>query len=394
MTSNSQYLAEVLIKLKGFREGLGLSLKDVEDRLLIGKGWIEDIEQGKIHPSLDLISSILSVYGKSLADLTSETSLSVPRIRRSISASREGDTNNLLIKFDYGIHDAEYILNQAFEDQFNEVVDVLRNGLAGLCKDSISSEEEKSIKSTSVANAFLRAVSIWKNANPSDIWYFIIYRLYCDQYNHPSVCSKLDFQQSWKRTGGWALEQILVQHYQDYLARNGARIFIGTTEEKESLLQALDIEGRLESDKADVLLTYLDDNNREHFAGVVHVKASFAERRTDDVPMSKSLSDAGFLSPLWTMDCKSLPSRLPVNRGELGKIYNGIGIDQRSAKRKDIEHDGFFTGCFSYNHNTLETPEGYSAASRIYKCDFRNPDDAFSKHILDWCHRARREKVL
>jgi transcriptional regulator with XRE-family HTH domain len=389
MTTNSEYLSAVLIKLKGFREDLGLSLKEVEDRLLIGSGWIKDIENGIIHPSLDLISSILSVYGKTLADLSSQTSLSVPRIKRSISATEDESIDGLLIKFDYGIHDAEYVLRGAFEEQYNQVVDVLRNGLAGLCKDHISSEEEKSIKSTSVANAFLKAVSIWQDANPSDIWWFIVYRLYCDQYNHPSVCSKLDFQQSWKRTGGWALEQILVQHYQEHLFKYGVRIFIGSTEEKERLLQKLDVEGRLESDKADVLLTYFDDRNIEHFAGVVHVKASFAERRTDDVPMSKSLSDAGFISPLWTMDCKSVPSRKPINRGELGKIYDGSGIDQRSAKRKDIEDDGFFTGCFSYNHNTLQTPENYPAASRIYSCDFRNPDDAFSRHILDWCDRAR-----
>ena len=389
MTTNSEYLSEVLIKLKSFRENLGLSLKDVEDRLLIGKGWINDIENGVIHPSLDLISSILSIYGKSFADLSSQTSLSVPRIKRSISAIEDRNINGLLIKFDYGIHDAEYELNGAFEEQYNEVVDILRNGLAGLCKDHISSEEEKSIKSTSVANAFLKAVSIWQHANPSDIWWFIVYRLYCDQYNHPSVCSKLDFQQSWKRTGGWALEQILVQHYREYLSKFGVRIFIGSSEEKETLLQKIDVEGRLESDKADVLITYFDERNIEYFAGVVHVKASFAERRTDDVPMSKSLSDAGFLSPLWTMDCKSVPSPNPINRGELGKIYDGTGIDQRSAKRKDIEDDGFFTGCFSYNHNTLQTPENYPAESRIYNCDFRNPNDAFSKHILDWCHRAR-----
>lgn len=389
MTTNSEYLSEVLIKLKSFRENLGLSLEDVEDRLLIGKGWINDIEKGVIHPSLDLISSILSVYGKSLADLSSQTSLSVPRIKRSISAIEDRNINGLLIKFDYGIHDAEYALKGAFEEQYNEVVDTLRNGLAGLCKDHISSEEEKSIKSTSVANAFLKAVSIWQHANPSDIWWFIVYRLYCDQYNHPSVCSKLDFQQSWKRTGGWALEQILVQHYQEYLSKFGVRIFIGSSEEKETLLQKIDVEGRLESDKADVLITYLDGRNIEYFAGVVHVKASFAERRTDDVPMSKSLSDAGFLSPLWTMDCKSVPSRKPINRGELGKTYDGTGIDQRSAKRKDIEEDGFFTGCFSYNHNTLQTPENYPAASRVYNCDFRNPNDAFSRHILDWCDRAR-----
>jgi transcriptional regulator with XRE-family HTH domain len=394
MTTNSQYLSEVLCKLASFRENLGISPEEVEDQLMIGRGWIKDIEDGVIHPSLDLISSILSIYGKGLADLSSDSTLSVPRIKRSISAYHHTSPDDLTIFFDYGVHNARYLLSGALEGQFNDVVYVLRNGLASLSKGSISSEEEKAIKSTSVASSFLRAVSIWQHANPSDIWWFIIYRLYCDQYNHPSLCSKLDFQQSWKRTGGWALEQILVHHYQEFLAKNGVRIFIGTTQEKDLLLKSINSEGRLESDKADVLLTYFDDNNNECFAGVVHVKASFAERRTDDVPMSKSLSDAGFLSPLWTMDCKSTPSPQPMNRGELGKVYSGSGTDERSAKRKDIEEDGFFTGCFSYNSNTLETPELFPAKSRIYRCNFTNPDDSFSRHILDWCHRAKTKKVL
>jgi hypothetical protein len=120
--------------------------------------------------------------------------------------------------------------------------------------------------------------------------------------------------------------------------------------------------------------------------GVVHVKASFAERRTDDVPMSKALVEAGYCSPLWTMDCKSSPSPLPINRGELGPAKPTIGVDRRSAKRKDIEDDGYFSACFSYNRNTVPTPATQDAAGRIMICDFTNPsDDAFVKFIqAEW----------
>jgi hypothetical protein len=214
-----------------------------------------------------------------------------------------------------------------------------------------------------------------------------VYRAYCDQYNHPSEHSRLDFTQSWKRTGGWALERIIERHYGPALAAHGINLVIADTERKVRLLSGINIGHRLEADKMDVLLT-IGNGTAEKLIGVVHVKASFAERRTDDVPMSQALVNAGFISPLWTMDCKSTPSVHPTNRGELGAVYSGQGADGRSAKRKDIEDDGFFSACFSYNKNTIPTPAGYRAKARIVACDFSNPNDAFTNFIV-----AERQRV-
>ena len=119
----------------------------------------------------------------------------------------------------------------------------------------------------------------------------------------------------------------------------------------------------------------------ERCFGVIHVKASFAERRTDDVPMSTALVEAGYTSPMWTMDCKSGPSATPVNRGELGAVLSAT-TDPRSAKRKDIEDDGYFSACFSYNQNTIPTPAEQTARARIIVCDFQNPNDAFGQFII------------
>jgi hypothetical protein len=149
----------------------------------------------------------------------------------------------------------------------------------------------------------------------------------------------------------------------------------------------------METDKMDVLLTVGDGHN-ERIIGVVHVKASFAERRTDDVPMSHALVEAGYISPLWTMDCKSTPSVNPRNRGELGDIYSGHGSDDRSAKRKDIEDDGFFSACFSYNRNTKPTPETYKSKAKVISCDFSNPEDAFTRFIIKERKRIKEEKGI
>jgi transcriptional regulator with XRE-family HTH domain len=386
MNSNADYLIRLLIRLKELREEAGLTTSQVEEQLILGPGWVSAIEAGEIFPSLDVIASMLSVYGKTLIDLAEGASGTVPHIHRPVAAVSNG--NNLDIKFSYSQHDATYKLLDADPAQFLEVILTLRNGLARLNRLNIEDiEQEKSIKTESVANTFLKAVSLWPTANPSDIWWFIVYRVYCDQYNHPSEYSRLDFTQSWKRTGGWALERILQQHYASTLAKHGINLVIADGERKIRLLKEIIIGHRLEADKMDVLLT-VGAGDTERLIGVVHVKASFAERRTDDVPMSHALVNAGYISPLWTMDCKSTPSINPKNRGELGAIYNGNGIDNRSAKRKDIEDDGYFSACFSYNKNTVPTPTTYNAKARIIVCNFSNPDDDFTKFII-----AERSRV-
>ena len=51
--------------------------------------------------------------------------------------------------------------------------------------------------------------------------------------------------------------------------------------------------------------------------------------------------------------------------------------------RKDIEDDGYFSACFSYNTNTNPTPPKQKSKARIHVCSFNNPDDAFSKFLIE-----------
>lgn len=384
MPVTNPVLLEILKRLRTQREKSGISQSALEEKMILGPGWIERFESGTSLPTLDMLLVILNEVGgtpdKFFAGLAGDGSPG--EVERFIHAIPDG--KHLNIRFRYAEHDATYRLENAKLDEFELVAKTLRDGLAALANRTPDAE---AVKTQAVAKSFLKAVELWPHANPSDLWWFLVYRAYCDPFNHPASFARLDLSQSWKRTGGWALEEILVRFYALFLAKHGIRLFIAQRDEKERLLKQLKISERLEADKVDVLITG-EHKGVTHCFGVVHVKASFAERRTDDVPMSKALVDAGYVSPLWTMDCKSTPSAIPENRGELGDTKDA-NSDPRSAKRKDIEDDGYFSACFSYNRNTKPTPAGQKAKAKVIVCDFRSPDDAFSQFIIQsWQKRS------
>ncbi|MDP2997104.1 MAG: helix-turn-helix domain-containing protein [Bryobacterales bacterium] len=367
------YLQALLRNIGVLRERAGLTPAQLEERLILGPGWIERFESGESVPSIDMMLAILHETGAGLQDLLHALPEPEPaQVERIIFAEQVG--NAIRIHFRYAKFDAQYTLPNARLEEFEAVIKTLRDGLSRLAV--VNEGQSEAIKSDSVARAFLTAVRAWPHANPSDLWWFLVYRAYCDPYNHPAQYARLDFTQSWKRTGGWALEEVLVRYYGPFLKQNGVNLYVADGAEKQILVDALRLEDRVEADKIDVVLTGGTPRGQKFF-GVVHVKASFAERRTDDVPLSIALVGGGFTSPLWTMDCKSAPGENPVNRGELGDVER-----RRSAKRKDIEDEGYFTGCFSYNRNTQPTPPGLPEERRVHVCDFSNPDDAFSRFII------------
>ena len=372
MTALDGYLQRLLRNLGALREKSGLSQRELEERLILGPGWIKRFEEGEAIPSIDMLLAILNETGSSLSDLLVDLPdrPKATDLKRIIYAEQVG--RDIIIHFAYANFDASYILTNATVEEFDVVMRSLRQGLARLGR--VNADLGEAIKSDSVARAFLKAVEVWPDANPSDLWWFVIYRAYCDPFNHPAQFARLDFTQSWKRTGGWALEEVLVRHYGPVLRSHGVNLLIADKPTKQAIVKDLNVGDRLETDKMDVLLTG-GPNGR--FFGVVHVKASLAERRTDDVPMSTALIRAGFTSPFWTMDCKSFPSALPTNRGELGENRGRV-----SAKRRDIEDEGYFTGCFSYNRHTRPSVGNLNPERRVYVCDFKNPDDEFSRFIL------------
>jgi transcriptional regulator with XRE-family HTH domain len=381
VTEAQGYLASLLGNLASIRKKAGLTEAALEEKLILGPGWIRRFETAQTVPSIDMLLAILHETGASLPDLLQ--GLPEPdaaRIERALFAEPAG--RDLILHFPYGNFDARYRLRNSQLHEFEAVEKSLRDSLARLA--SGNDDQSEAIKTDAVAKCFLHATGLWPAANPSDLWWFVVYRAYCDPYNHPARFARLDFTQSWKRTGGWALEEVLIRYYGPFLKQHGINLTIEDSAAKQAIVRRLNLPERVEADKIDVVLSGDSKGGASRFFGVVHVKASFAERRTDDVPLSEALTRAGYTSPLWTMDCKSMPGTQPINRGELGAVEG-----RRSAKRKDIEDDGVFTGCFSYNANTQPSSSRLPPERRVHVCNFANPDDAFARFIISRWHKFR-----
>ena len=352
--------------VRRLREALGLSQERLGADAGLDRSYVGGIERGERNLSLSVILRLASAMGVPPGRLFEGIGedVSAPGPPGGMTAAESDD--GLVIGFRYDRFDATYILPGAARSQFDELLSVMQAGLT-----------EGRSRSYVVSRTFLYAVRMWPDANPSDLWTFLINRAYCDRSNHPASNARLNLEQSWKRTSGWALEPVLVEHYGPFLNSRGITVKVSGKADKAAFLEPV-ADPRVVPDKADVLITYRSGGS-ERLLGVVHVKASIAERRTDDVPMSQALIEADYLSVFWTMDSKSFPSSRPTNRGEFGDAAE----DNISDKRRDFEEHGHFSACFSYNNNTAPTRDGSDTPARIFVCDFTNPEDRFARFLIE-----------
>lgn len=365
MTINPN-IQQVIDLIKARRIESGITTREIEDKLNLGIGWIDSFENGLIDPPFDLVLAITQTLRIDLSKIMANIAFDEGQlINRIVSPIQDSD--NLVLQFQYNAYKASYIIPDATVEEYNNLLSEFQSDLV------VS-------KKNAVINLFFSILNKWPNVNPSDIWYFFISRLYQDPYNHPATEINRDFGQSWKRTSGWALEQIFINFYREELAKYDIEIDVDNST-KADLLDAMGLNYHVEKNKADILLVNTKNGAFNCF-GVAHVKASIAERRQNDQNFSMALQSKNYFSPFLTMDCKAFPSANPVNNGEFAKGFDGIR-DLRNDKRKEFEEEGYFTGCFSYNANTIPTAKGQKATSRIYAMNFIDPDDIFVKMAVE-----------
>ena len=177
MNGGDNYLGHLLRNLRTLREERGLSPDDLENRLILGPGWVTRFEEGEIVPSINMLLAILHEMGATPGDLLADLPdyPDTPRVERRIFA--EQADSDIVIRFRYANFDAAYTLENATVDEFEAVIKTFRNGMARLV-DAETGLLSEAIKTDSVARAFLKAVEVWPNANPSDLWWFVVYRAY------------------------------------------------------------------------------------------------------------------------------------------------------------------------------------------------------------------------
>lgn len=236
-----------------------------------------------------------------------------------------------------------------------------------------------------ISEAFRYLLRLCPTANASDLWHHVVYRLYCAILPRHRL---QDPKQSWVRAGGDALEMTLEKWYSPILTPLGIRLRMLTgAAEKRLALAEMGIAATVGAAKLDMTL-HLD--NREQgrvIFGGVHVKASLAERVSDDIPASRAMMAAGYYSPIWTLDVKSFPPPFGdlINRGEFGSLA------VPSEKRRYIETHGEFDACYTANSRSIPSPIQTPSGKRIYTIRMNEQRDQFVHDIIARAAIAREK---
>jgi hypothetical protein len=237
-----------------------------------------------------------------------------------------------------------------------------------------------------IADTFLELLKLCPTANASDLWHHVVYRLYWE------ILPKHRPQnpgQSWVRASGDALESALEHIYVPVLAPHGIQIqALISREQKSATLAAMGLEKQVGDAKLDVALRLNSHDGKWVVFGGVHVKASLAERVSDDVPASRAMMKAGYFSPLWTLDVKSFPPPTGdlVNKGELGSPKNP------SEKRKYIESHGDFDNCYSANARSAPSDGTTASGKRIFTLALATQPDQFAQEVIARAARWKAKK--
>jgi hypothetical protein len=229
-----------------------------------------------------------------------------------------------------------------------------------------------------VANAMVKAVELCPNANPADLWVHLIYNQFRYRFKRSD--------QSWKRVGGQALEQTVLEIYNPRVNPKGISLRFSKPLDARSLGL---VERGLGGSKTDLILEGKQNGQKKIF-GVIHSKASIAERLTDDAPASVALIEQGYWSSVVTMDNKMFPPP----HGD-GIVYGELGITKSGDKRRYFEIAGQFNGCFSFNLRTQPSAETTPSGSKIYSLSLSEPqpDILVQEIVAAWEKFQEKQKL-
>jgi transcriptional regulator with XRE-family HTH domain len=333
-----------------------MSQEELADEAGIDRRTLQNIESGQGNPTLGKLVLLAQALGVDLPLLFREAS--------NISNAKEDTQGNVQIEVrsdQEGVNPVYVSIENLSKDLYDEIIleieDIIKNS--------------KAKKSARVAQALVHATKKVPDANPSDVWHHVIYR---------TLTQELEWSpQSWKRTSGWALEIALCEIYEEKLKAYDIRMSIKRKLEANEILDSTGLSSLtgVGDTKIDLFIEGFFENNWHAF-GVAHVKASIAERVVDDIPASKSIIDAGWVSILLTMDMKSYPPPHGdgVNYGELGGRTGDLAT-LNSIKRGYVEEDGAFSALFSFNSRTPASDVKTTSGNKIYTLGFWDdqPDD-------------------
>ncbi len=396
-------------RIRELRETKSLTQEQLAAMARSDAATLSRIETGKQNLTAETLSLYLialnvnpkeffanKAFGSSLT-----TNSNDPDSINSEQFSLEEVSGGVRIHFPCGKHQASVDFPDLSRKKVTEAVLILRSGLRQAAvaprvgqavKDrSPDTSATTTLMSAAFAESFLSLVRGIATVNPSDVWRYIVYPAFCDPQNHPASSYGKNLRESFKRTGGWAFERVIVAHYSDFLAQRGVEL---TKTNGKHWLEVMGLEGQVPLDKIDLFILAHQDDSLSPL-GVIHGKSSIAERRTADAPASRPIIRRGYLSLFVTLDMKERPSATPVNKGEYGSplVYaDQTRRSKGSEKRKDIEEKGLFSAVFSFNRRTIESPPTTRSGCRIIRVDFSNPDDKFSRFIVKAKETALKRK--
>ena len=105
-----------------------------------------------------------------------------------------------------------------------------------------------------IQNAFYLALHLNPQANPSDVWHHIIYRLYRDKIVRLRDVD--DAINSWVRSSGDAFEYFYASYYNRILQDTDIRLLAQTKAHKIEVLKYMGIYGKVGDSKLDIAVAH------------------------------------------------------------------------------------------------------------------------------------------